>query len=273
MNRSLALTLTFFSLFSSVGSADIIIEDFETFAEGQVLPGTDGWAGLGQAGWFQARAPQPGGPAALGGRVASLSNNAEGTSATPAWLNQSFTPVTGGSSSLFFDVLFQASGATGLNSCEIYLSDADKTPGLTNYDVGTLATINVGKGGLLVHDGNFWPVINVSLTNDQWYRFKIDVDLDGRTWGLQIADWSGETLGAYVQAQRPSTTGTESVFGFRDDSIDDLGMLEFLAADDIMDDPAGRGFLVDNINVVPEPLSLGLLLGGGALLLRKPRRK
>ena len=271
MTRSVIATLSFFFLVPVFLQADVLVDDFsDGYTDHQPIVGTNGWGGTGQAAWFQARPTAAGDPAFLGDRFGSLNNNAQGTSATNSWLYRSFSAVSTGTLRATMDVLYQASGSTGLNSCEIYLSDGDKTPG-SDYAVGSVATVSVGKGGLRVFDENMWPITNVDLANDQWYRFQIDMDLDARIWGLQVAEWTDSTLGSFVQAVHPSMEGEVSEFEFRDASADDVGLLEFLATDNVMDDSAGRGFLIDNV-VAPEPASLLLLSLFGPTLLGRRKR-
>jgi hypothetical protein len=65
--------------------------------------------------------------------------------------------------------------------------------------------------------------------------------------------------------------GADSFFAFRDPSVTEVGLAEFMCAEDLMALTDSRGVLVDNINV-PEPMSLGLLAIGGLAIIRRRRK-
>lgn len=270
MTRSVIATLSFFFIVPIFLQADIFTEDFEggLYTDGQAIVGTHDWAGIGQAGWFQARATGPSDPAFLGEFYGSLSNNAQGTSSTDSWLYQQVPVVSSGSARAVFDARFSAGGTGGLDSCIVYVSDSDRTPG-SAYHEETIASIKVDQGDFFtVHHINWMPVLNVPFDSDTWYRLAIDVNLTGRTWSLQITPWNGSSWGGTLQAEVP---GGITDFAFRGTTADDVGLMEFLAMGDVMNDPSGRGFMIDNV-AVPEPASLLLLSAFSPVLLgrRKP---
>jgi hypothetical protein len=264
--KRLALVLGIVFFLATSSSAALLSEDFESYAAGASIAGANGWAEIGRGEWFQANAATPSDPAFLQTRYADLSNNGHnpnGDLEPNSWLYRSFASQNSGVVTMAFNVLFELGGQ--VDSCNIYLSDGDKTPAENNYN-DIAAAVTVGTAGLRVHDGGGWRVVeNISIKNDTWYRFTIGASLDLNAWGLLVAEYSGETLGAAVAA---SYNGSP-VFGFRDGTIDDIGMLEFMTHSNIMSDAGGEGFLVDNIYGVPEPASAILMSLGAIALLRR----
>jgi hypothetical protein len=241
-------------------------ESFEGYADGASIAGAGGWNEAGVGDWFEARATTTGDPAFLGSRYGDLSNNGNGASYNEGWVFKSFTKVTTGLVVLEYDALFQAAGASGLDGCYVYLSDGDRTP--AEYDYSAIATgVGVDTDGLRVYDNGWRVVDNFAVTNDTWYHFLVTANLDAKTYQVTAAQYTGDVLGG---ATTVSYSGV-STFGFRDPTVDDIGMAEFMAGILVMNDTSGRGFFVDNIQT-PEPAT-GLVLLLGGLLWRRKNRK
>jgi hypothetical protein len=257
MNR-LAVTLGIVVAISSLAMG--FSEDFESYSAGATLAGSNGWLENGLGNFFQANAAVSGDPSFLGTRYADLSRNTNPATADDAWLWQSFTSVASGTLILEFDTNFQASG--DLDACTIFLSGPDRTPGLMPNDLA--AGISVDLDGLRVFDGGWRVVTNFNIVNDTWYHSKMTVDMDNQTWQLEMGAYSGDTLDPLTLIAYSS----DDTFTFIDNTVTEIGMIEFSTTYDIMSDPAGRGFYVDNVNV-PEPATLSLLGIAGFLTLRR----
>ncbi len=266
MNK-LTVILGILTLASTFGWAGEWNENFESYDAGQQISGTNGWEACVYGAWFQANATGTGDPSCLGDRYADLSNNDQGTKEENAWLFHSFDASTAGFVEIQFDARFNAVGEGGLDTCKIHLCDSDRTPD-TNSTLQAVG-ISADTTGLRIHDGGWREVDDSSeIQNDVWYHFWIDVDLDVQSWRLDIAAYSGDSLGAPTAV---SWDNGDTIFAFRDSNVNDLGLIEFLATADVMNDDNDepRGFHVDNISV-PEPAGLAILsLAAGMALRRK----
>jgi hypothetical protein len=263
--KKLMLVLGCWGMTSAAGWAGGFSENFETYDSDQPIIERNGWAELGRGEWFEANATVSGDPSFLGTRYGSLSNNGRGQELSMAWVNHTFDKFSSGILAVGFDVLFQAGGTGGLESCSIYLSDGDKVPGITNTNL-IAAAVTVGVNGLRVHDGGWQVVDSFALENNAWYHFILTVDLTQQTWGMTAAKYTGDVLGSPVTA---SFAG-DSDFAYRDAAVDDVGLIEFCNAFNVTNDSLHRGFLIDNLNV-PEPGVTCLLPAGVAFLKRRRR--
>lgn len=248
-------------------------EDFESYDPGDAIAGENGWTENYLGDWFEANATVPGtDPGFLGTRYADLGNNTNGTSLVPAILTQTFTKVTGGSLIVEYDACFRAAGPSGLESCNMYLSDGDRTSDVS--ETLQAAAISVGQDGLVVDDGGWQIVQNFDIVNGTWYHAWITVDMDARTWQLAMAAYDvSENLGTPTTVYYlDNDNAIVDTFAFRDPdtALDDIGMIEFSTSPLIMNDGSSRGFYVDNINV-PEPATLSLLAVAGVLTRRRKR--
>jgi hypothetical protein len=181
--------------------------------------------------------------------------NSSGYSATR------YLDTLSGSWSFSFDLQLIGTGTNSRTEAEILLEDATGQNGLQIKVGGTsfeMFQMNNNYMTVQYGDGAF-PNMKPLHEGEDWVSFEVQYDAGTQLFSLFWEEQDGTMLqhGPDVDADSASWDGTVS-------RIQMYGCKTYNGED------SGEGLLVDNINLVPEPMTLSLLgLGGLALLRRK----
>jgi len=142
--------------------------------------------------------------------------------------------------------------------------------GYAQLDMGA-----AGWGGVLIND-NDTPasLASLGLTDGVEYTFTIDlIDLadNGAVGGMKIESWSGAGLGSNSGDITFAATTSWDTYTF--DYTIDAGATGVKFVPLLVVQPNGSSYGYDNVGVVPEPATIGLLgIGAAAMLVIRRRR-
>ena len=257
MNTRIMIGLTFMTAIS-VAQADIFSEDFQSYDNGSVLAGQGGWTatGTGDGHTVLVGTPRAGDRAM---RVSDVST----VTAGPLYAQNLFGATNTAQTTITYEFKGD-SYSTGIARSAFQLLGRTAGGGLA---AGVVIDMQSADGDLETwnnEDGTFvWNSQGVSLATEEWYSFQITFDdLTGAgmdTYDLLITDSSDTVV----------LNATDLLF--RNDLVSfemvRFGQMGGAAA------LTGTTFFVDNINVIPEPATLGLVstVSIGILFLRRRR--
>ncbi len=235
----------------SVGlSQAALMEDFESYTAGTSIHGLNNWSAINQTatqGTLVSALNSPLGPA---GSRSMRFNDADAT----AGLGNGLT---------YRQVNGQLVGGIGAFSFDFMATVNAQTPQVLLQLAGTTAvqmTITPNGGGTGVvryHNGSGFQTIGSGLSLGTWYTFTLTADVNTDTFGLVVSDGT-------------STVISGSNLGFRN-AVTDLNRIAFTS--NAAAGQTGADYNFDNVNVVPEPATLGLvgLAGLGLIAMRRFR--
>ena len=192
------------------------------------------------------------------------------------------TDTTGGSSNTVTYALAGADQITGNGtmSLDFYAINGNGTTNISAYLASGNGTSNRHAGfGYDAPNVNYdWYTFNGGTQQDftqtatfaanTWYRMTLNVDVVADKFTVFVQG------GAFGATPVQLTTSAGSTFAFRNTSATTLNTIYF-AAFSTSNDPLD-GMYIDNITVVPEPSTIGLLVGAagglGVFLRRRARR-
>ena len=109
-------------------------------------------------------------------------------------------------------------------------------------------------------DGSGWTASNASITTGNWYRFVGEVDMDTKTYDVDIYDM-GATQPGLNTAPPGSAYHTWSDLGFRDATLSSITTVGTAVWSAGSNDPSASGAVrMDNIEIIPEPSTLSLAI-------------
>lgn len=193
------------------------------------------------------------------------------------------TDTTGASSNTVTYGLAGADQITGNGSMSLdfYAINGNGTTNIAAWLASGTGTSNRHAGFGYDAPGAFdWYTFNGSTQQNftqtatfaanTWYRMTLNVNVEADTFTVFV---QGGAFGA-TPVQLTTNSGSTSTFAFRNGATSALNTIYF-AAFSTPNDPLD-GMYIDNITVVPEPSTIGLLVGAagglGVFLRRRARR-